>query len=521
MPANNYTPVPLIDQDTILGWQLKQLQMRQIGEQMANAKADQEYRAAKDKQELVIAQMNDKTRRELGEGSQDIGQQKIDMKKKEQDALAARHGGLQGPAKIDSMNGTVTKVFKDGFVTVEKIDPAEMIFGDKTIIKNPGLAGSAQPTSAPTAPAPVPAPATPQANPLLQEQLQQQGQLRQADNRMGQEQGGNALLRSILAASGMPLPTAPTQEMAREDGNFAQAMTQTPTQLSPEMMRLINSVPPTAPAPTAAATPAPAPSGPPAPSAPTTMANARPGQAVYTPPAKATAKTKVPWDQTPQGQFAIQQAQYGNEDRTINNIKTLPPVVAAETIRGQVALLNSYQKTLEESLNSPDSQAVKPVMEQAINMSFNKLLDPNSVVRESEYGRSEQGLSFFRDLDLKIQKLGGWNAGTIAPEVLREIINEFVPRLVDGQRTILTNVRKTFEPIIQQRGMDGKVVFSQIDGLLNEYGAYTTKAGIKYKPVNPTGVTPAEPIRGSKGNPAPQTGRKVIIDGVVHFVGGQ
>lgn len=111
-----------------------------------------------------------------------------------------------------------------------------------------------------------------------------------------------------------------------------------------------------------------------------------------------------------------------------------------------------------ESLNAPS---------QAILVTFQKILDPTSVVRESEYARSSAGESAIRAIQGKIQGITKGGAG-VTLEGLREIVDlaeEFLNNSIESMKDDIT-------PIIQQvddLGFDREQVFSSsVLGILDE-----------------------------------------------------
>ena len=96
---------------------------------------------------------------------------------------------------------------------------------------------------------------------------------------------------------------------------------------------------------------------------------------------------------------------------------------------------------------------------QAILISFNKLLDPTSVVRESEYARSASGQSALETLRGYAEKLSAGGAGVTLREL--QSYKEFGEKVV--QRALESTVgpeRARISRLVAYAGIDPKLVFS-------------------------------------------------------------
>lgn len=83
---------------------------------------------------------------------------------------------------------------------------------------------------------------------------------------------------------------------------------------------------------------------------------------------------------------------------------------------------------IQQSYNNIESGGDRSLNTQAIVTSFNKILDPSSVVRESEYDRTAAGQSLLARLEGKVQNIAAGGAG-VTPATLKEasdIANEYL-----------------------------------------------------------------------------------------------
>ena len=96
---------------------------------------------------------------------------------------------------------------------------------------------------------------------------------------------------------------------------------------------------------------------------------------------------------------------------------------------------------------------------QAILISFNKLLDPTSVVRESEYARSATGQSAIETLKGMAQKLKAGGAGVVLDEL--ETYKQFGEKVV--QKALESTVgpeRKRISRLVEFAGVDPELIFT-------------------------------------------------------------
>jgi hypothetical protein len=95
------------------------------------------------------------------------------------------------------------------------------------------------------------------------------------------------------------------------------------------------------------------------------------------------------------------------------NTKYQSNTKAAREVRRQFSVI-------EQGMAAYDKGLSKGTAEQSIVMSFNKILDPDSVVREGEYDRTSQGQSLLQRMHALALKVPA--GGQIAPAVLRDMV---------------------------------------------------------------------------------------------------
>ena len=96
---------------------------------------------------------------------------------------------------------------------------------------------------------------------------------------------------------------------------------------------------------------------------------------------------------------------------------------------------------------------------QAILISFNKLLDPTSVVRESEYARSATGQSALETMRGFVQKLGEGGAGVTIRELqtYRDFGQEVVKQAL---QSTLRPERERIARLVKFAGVDPELIFT-------------------------------------------------------------
>lgn len=105
---------------------------------------------------------------------------------------------------------------------------------------------------------------------------------------------------------------------------------------------------------------------------------------------------------------------------------------------------NKYQ-----SNPNPNS---KNALDQALVITFNKMLDPGSVVRESEFARTPQGQSLFSRIQGASEKLAEGGVGLTDAE--RDEIIVVAKQLQEGQMIELEKEKQLYRELAEQRGLN-------------------------------------------------------------------
>lgn len=145
---------------------------------------------------------------------------------------------------------------------------------------------------------------------------------------------------------------------------------------------------------------------------------------------------------TPYQQFqATQSIAKDNAKRTENS---------REITRQSQLIIDSYNNIInggDRSLNT-----------QAIITSFNKILDPTSVVRESEYDRTAEGQSLIARLQGKVQNIVAGGAG-VTPQTLKEASDIATTYLERSRQSILAENQRAID-MANQFGLNSQFVTS-------------------------------------------------------------
>lgn len=163
---------------------------------------------------------------------------------------------------------------------------------------------------------------------------------------------------------------------------------------------------------------------------------------------------------TPYQQFqATQSIAKDTQNRTEN---------AREISRQSQLIIDSYNNIIgggDRSLNT-----------QAIITSFNKILDPTSVVRESEYDRTAAGQSLLAQLEGKLQNIVAGGAG-VTEATLKEAV-DIANKYLQGAKQSIASQNERGRFIAEQFGLNPDIIASEgtstdsmsDDELLNSFG---------------------------------------------------
>ncbi len=147
-----------------------------------------------------------------------------------------------------------------------------------------------------------------------------------------------------------------------------------------------------------------------------------------------------------------------------------PVVKDYNDVAGKFKLM---EKALEESKTSKNNVAI----DQALITLFNKMTDPSSVVRESEYARTSGDIAFVNRIKGKAEKIMKGGAG-----------------LTIEERQALTNMGKNFYNIYQSRYLEKE----------DEYRGYATLQGVNpdlvIRPLSKSKAAPGMPQASERNN---------------------
>lgn len=113
---------------------------------------------------------------------------------------------------------------------------------------------------------------------------------------------------------------------------------------------------------------------------------------------------------------------------------------------------------IDQSYNSILSGGDRSLNTQAIITSFNKILDPSSVVRESEYDRTAQGQSLLAQLEGKVQNISSGGAG-VTEATLKEA-SDIAKKYLEGAKKSIEMQNKRAEQMAAQFGLNPAFVTS-------------------------------------------------------------
>lgn len=170
---------------------------------------------------------------------------------------------------------------------------------------------------------------------------------------------------------------------------------------------------------------------------------------------------------------------------------SLPSVRSTEVLSQNVSRLDNVW---ENYIKNPEKYRTgKNPVDQAIIMTFNKVLDPNSVVRESEYARVGTGLSFMKRLEGYGEKLKEGGAGLTDSD--RQDIMTTIGQLYKGQLSDYKNVEDLYTKEANYLGYDPTRIIRPFQSSKN----YATSNKKVNKRDTPKGITGTKLPPVSKG----------------------
>jgi hypothetical protein len=164
-------------------------------------------------------------------------------------------------------------------------------------------------------------------------------------------------------------------------------------------------------------------------------------------------------------------------------------------VNGVNALWRDYQSNPKKGLNA---------VSQAIITSYGKILDPGSVVRESEYARTPEGLSLVNKAQGWIEKMQKGGAGLTASD-LNEFINAINVLGTNAQKEINSQIQ-TARAYGDKYGLDTSLMGGQ--SISGTSGTSETKVvnGITYTKNTQTGL-----LEDLSRSSSPTSGRLPLI----------
>jgi len=133
---------------------------------------------------------------------------------------------------------------------------------------------------------------------------------------------------------------------------------------------------------------------------------------------------------------------------------------SARTVQQQYDLMNEAYGRIERG-EAKDLNATS----QAIISTFNKILDPNSVVREGEYDRTSQGQSLIANIEGKLLKLQQGGAG-ITKESLKEIV-DLGKTLSDSYSAYVQQQNQIIGQNAEAYGLSPELIIPGTEGVVN------------------------------------------------------
>lgn len=164
----------------------------------------------------------------------------------------------------------------------------------------------------------------------------------------------------------------------------------------------------------------------------------------------------------------------GTSNRGIPTLKTDSPVDVANrasNLRKELIgnpVIKDYQEissrvsTLDSLLkqaNEGDNKSLG-TLDQALVTTFNKITDPQSVVRESEYARTPEGGSVLSRFEGNIQKLQKGGAG-LTPELRTQLVSD-AKLIADGVGQNYNQIISSYEDLAGQYKVDPKMVLGSL-----------------------------------------------------------
>lgn len=155
-----------------------------------------------------------------------------------------------------------------------------------------------------------------------------------------------------------------------------------------------------------------------------------------------------------------------------------PEVKEYQTIKTQVSSMDSL---LGSALNGDEKS--KLALDQGLITMFNKLTDPNSVVRESEYERTPANLSLMNRVSGSFKKLKEGGAGLTNED--RKTLVKGAKVIFNARGKVFSDVQKEYERLASDYNFDPK----KVTGTLGSFSPYLDDSSIPAPGMNNKGVS--------------------------------
>ena len=131
---------------------------------------------------------------------------------------------------------------------------------------------------------------------------------------------------------------------------------------------------------------------------------------------------------------------------------------------GDVTDLNRANAIMESGLNAARRGDMNAGA-QAVLITFQKFLDPTSVVRESEYARSSQGLSIMERVKGYVERLAKGGAGVTLPELetFAQLARDINNNLASESTSLLAKQKERISRVAERYNIPPDLVFSGYD----------------------------------------------------------
>jgi len=155
----------------------------------------------------------------------------------------------------------------------------------------------------------------------------------------------------------------------------------------------------------------------------------------------------------------LQKSPESDPQQILTNTRNLKKDFSASPeVKDFVQVREKFQK-LEEAKKEAEITDNFVVVDQAFITLFNKITDPNSVVRESEYARTSTDIGFINRIKGKAEKVIAGGAGLTQDE--RDAILRLVGRFMNVSARNFNNKRQEFVDIANAFGLDATLIVGQ------------------------------------------------------------